>query len=182
MPLEEVQAYAKSLGIKKVDSETLVYDILDQQATIASANTGASKASEPKKRKSATVATKKADAAKPKQEKKVEDPKETTEVKKKATKKKAEAEKGTTKAATEEKAVKEKKSATATKSKSKTTKRLPLLKMKRSLLLRKRLKKQLQPPTATLKQSKRKSHAASVSQKWQIKPRPLLLKKLSLQP
>ena len=122
MPLEEVQAYAKSLGIKKVDSETLVYDILDQQATIASANTGASKASEPKKRKSATVATKKADAAKPKQEKKVEDPKETTEVKKKATKKKAEAEKGTTKAATEEKAVKEKKSATATKSKSKTTK------------------------------------------------------------
>ena len=30
MPLEEVQAYAKSLGIKKVDSETLVYDILDQ--------------------------------------------------------------------------------------------------------------------------------------------------------
>ena len=73
MPLEEVQAYAKSLGIKKVDSETLVYDILDQQATIASANTGASKASEPKKRKSATVATKKADAAKPKQEKKVEE-------------------------------------------------------------------------------------------------------------
>ena len=123
MPLEEVQAYAKSLGIKKVDSETLVYDILDQQATIASANTGATKASEPKKRKSATVATKKADAAKPKQEKKVEDPKETTEVKKKATKKKAEAEKGTTKAATEEKAVKEKKSATATKSKSKTTKK-----------------------------------------------------------
>ena len=61
--MEEVQAYAKSLGIKKVDSETLVYDILDQQATIASANTGATKASEPKKRKSATVATKKADAA-----------------------------------------------------------------------------------------------------------------------
>ena len=52
MPLEEVQAYAKSLGIKKVDSETLVYDILDQQATIASANTSATKASEPKKRKS----------------------------------------------------------------------------------------------------------------------------------
>lgn len=58
MPLEEVQAYAKSLGIKKVDSETLVYDILDQQATIASAKTGATKASEPKKRKSATVANK----------------------------------------------------------------------------------------------------------------------------
>ena len=126
MPLEEVQAYAKSLGIKKVDSETLVYDILDQQATIASANTGATKASEPKKRKSATAATKKAAAAKPKQEKKVEDPKEAsekTEVKKKVTKKKAEAEKDTKKAATEEKAVKEKKSATATKSKSKTTKK-----------------------------------------------------------
>ena len=127
MPLEEVQAYAKSLGIKKVDSETLVYDILDQQATIASASTGATKASEPKKRKSATVATKKAAVAKPKQEKKAEEPKETTEkteVKKKATKKKAEAEKDTKKAATEEKAVKEKKSATATKSKSKTTKKV----------------------------------------------------------
>lgn len=126
MPLEEVQAYAKSLGIKKVDSETLVYDILDQQATIASANTGANKASEQKKRKSATAATKKAAAAKPKQEKKAEEPKEAsekTEVKKKATKKKAEAEKDTKKAATEEKAAKEKKSATATKSKSKTTKK-----------------------------------------------------------
>ncbi len=126
MPLEEVQAYAKSLGIKKVDSETLVYDILDQQATIASANTGATKASEPKKRKSATAATKKATAAKPKQEKKEEEPNEASEktaVKKKATKKKAEAEKDTKKAATEEKTVKEKKSATATKSKSKTTKK-----------------------------------------------------------
>ena len=104
MPLEEVQAYAKSLGIKKVDSETLVYDILDQQATIASANTGANKASEQKKRKTATAATKKTAAAKPKQEKKAEEPKEAsekTEVKKKATKKKAEAEKDTKKAATE---------------------------------------------------------------------------------
>lgn len=129
MPLEEVKAYAKSLGIKKVDSETLVYDILDQQANIASTNTGTAKAAEPKKRKTATTGAKKASApAKPKNEKKSEATKEenTSEkanAKSKTTKKKADAEKDTKKAVEEktdktEKASKVKKTATNTKAKS----------------------------------------------------------------
>ncbi|MGM9869833.1 MAG: transcription termination factor Rho [Sodaliphilus sp.] len=63
MPLEEVKAYAKSIGIKKVDSETLVYDILDQQANIASTSSEAKKAAEPKKRKTAAKSAKQAPAA-----------------------------------------------------------------------------------------------------------------------
>ena len=70
MPLEEVKAYAKSIGIKKVDSETLVYDILDQQANIASTSEQ-KKATEPKKRKTATKSAKQTNAAdKPKRGKK----------------------------------------------------------------------------------------------------------------
>ena len=62
MPLEEVKAYAKSIGIKKVDSETLVYDILDQQANIASTSEQKN-AAEPKKRKTATKSAKQTNAA-----------------------------------------------------------------------------------------------------------------------
>lgn len=128
MPLEEVKAYAKSLGIKKVDSETLVYDILDQQANIASTNTGTAKAADPKKRKAATSGAKKASAtAKPKNEKKPEAAKEESNsekvnAKSKSTKKKADAEKDTKKAVEKtdktEKATKVKKTATNTKAKN----------------------------------------------------------------
>lgn len=113
MPLEEVQAIAKSLGIKKVDSDTLVYDILDQQATIASSETDAAKAPDAKKRKASATA-KKARTAKPKQEAKAEDSKDATEKKaskKKATKKKTDDSTNANKAEEEKNADNDKKTA-----------------------------------------------------------------------
>ena len=88
MPLEEVKAYAKSIGIKKVDSETLVYDILDQQANIASTSEQ-KKATEPKKRKTATKSAKQTNAAdKPKRGKKAAEEATKTEDTEKVTKNK----------------------------------------------------------------------------------------------
>ncbi len=127
MPLEEIQAYAKSLGIKKVDSENLVFDILDQQASIASTNTDASKPATPKKRKSSSASAKKA-SVKQKQDKTSDDANgdkaasAKTDTKKKATKKKADSEKDTKKTAAE-KSTKEKKTATATKQKGTAVKK-----------------------------------------------------------
>lgn len=130
MPLEEIQAYAKSLGIKKVDSENLVFDILDQQASIASTNTGSgsTKSSEPKKRKSVSASTKKT-SVKPKKEKAAEEAKgeKTTaakpETKKKTSKKKADTDKDTKSKTAEEKSTVEKKTATEKKAKSPTAKK-----------------------------------------------------------
>lgn len=113
MPLEEVQAIAKSLGIKKVDSDTLVYDILDQQATIASSETDAAKAPDAKKRKASATA-KKTRTAKPKQEAKAEDSKDAPEKKaskKKATKKKTDDSTNANKAEEEKNADNDKKTA-----------------------------------------------------------------------
>ena len=115
MPLEEVKAYAKSIGIKKVDSETLVYDILDQQANIASTSEQ-KKATEPKKRKTATKSAKQTNAAdKPKRGKKAAEEATKIEDTEKATKKKTAKEPDAT-------ADKEVKTAKA-KSKAKSTKK-----------------------------------------------------------
>lgn len=121
MPLAEVQAYAKSIGIKKVDSDTLVFDILDQQANIASAKSETKKTAEPKKRKTATKATKQAKADdKPKKGKKAAEPEANADAEGKVTKKATKAEPEAN-ASEEEKA--EAKTKTKAKAKTKSTKK-----------------------------------------------------------